>query len=326
MLLPPISIAPMMGYTNRYFRALLRMICPPALLYTEMLTAAALVRREPAYIARLLDFSSLEHPVVLQLGGANPQEMAQAAKMGEDWGYDEINLNIGCPSSRVQAGNFGACLMKDPALVAACVEAMKAKVQIPVTVKTRIGVDDQDSYEELQHFISTVASAGCELFIVHARKAWLSGLNPRQNRHIPPLRYEVVHRLREDFPQLRFVINGGIDSDDAVREQLQHVHGVMIGRPAYQKPWWLRELAVQYASPEQLANMKSLPDIILSYLPIMEQGLKEGVCLVKLVGGLAGLCKGLPGARSLRREIFDPRTSHARIIHLLEQAAVVQSV
>lgn len=321
MPLRPISIAPMMGYTNRYFRALLRMICPPALLYTEMITAAALTRREPEYVGRLLDFSDLEHPMALQLGGSSPAEMAKAARMGEQWGYDEINLNIGCPSTRVQAGNFGACLMKDPDLVARCVEAMKAVVDVPVTVKTRIGVDEQDSYEELVHFVRTVANAGCELFIVHARKAWLSGLNPRQNRHIPPLQYSVVHQLHQDFPQLRFVINGGIDTTEVVDEQLAKLDGVMIGRPAYQKPWWLRELAIRYAGADELAGLKPLSAIIRGYLPIMAEGLQQGVCIAKLAGGLMGLCKGVPGARSLRREIFDPSTSHDRMMNLLEQAA-----
>ena len=317
-----ISIAPMMGYTNRYFRALLRMICPPALLYTEMITAAALVRREPDYIARLLDFSSVEHPVVLQLGGSNPAEMALAARMGEQWGYDEINLNIGCPSSRVQAGNFGACLMKDPMLVAECVRAMKDRVSIPVTVKTRIGVDERDSYEELQNFIGLVAEAGCEHFIVHARKAWLNGLNPRQNRNIPPLRYDVVYRLRQDFPGIQLVINGGITTTQQVRDHLQHVDGVMIGRPAYQNPNWLRELALLYVGE---SDLKSLGEIIDAYLPIMEEGLIEGAPMAKLAGGLIGLCKGIPGARLLRRQLFDPQTSKSEAIRLLSQASLTLS-
>lgn len=295
------------------------MICPPALLYTEMITAAALVRREAEYVARLLDFSSVEHPVVLQLGGSNPVELAQAARMGESWGYDEINLNVGCPSSRVQAGNFGACLMKDPVLVANCVRAMKEAVSIPVTVKTRIGVDEQDSYEELQHFTGLVAEAGCQHFIVHARKAWLNGLNPRQNRSVPPLRYDVVYRLRKDFPDLQLAINGGITTTQEVRDHLQHVDGVMIGRPAYQNPSWLREVALLYAEG---AELKSLGQIIETYLPIMEEGLIEGAPMAKLAGGLIGLCKGLPGARLLRRQLFDPQTSKSEAMQLLGRASL----
>lgn len=321
MSIPVLSIAPMMGYTNRYFRALLRIICPPALLYTEMITAAALVRREPEYISRLLDFSELEHPVVLQLGGSNPHELAQAAKMAEQWGYDEINLNVGCPSSRVQAGNFGACLMKDPVLVAECVQAMREQVSIPVTVKTRIGVDDQDSYALLREFIRKIAAVGCQVFIIHARKAWLSGLNPRQNRSVPPLRYEVVYQLAKDFPALNFVINGGIATTEAVAEHLQHVDGVMIGRPAYQNTPWLRELGQIYADSGAVKS-KSLKEVLSSYLPVMEQGLTEGVPMVKLAGGLIGLCKGLPGARLMRQELFDPAISQARAMQLLERAAL----
>jgi tRNA-dihydrouridine synthase A len=313
---PVISIAPMMGYTNRYFRALLRLVCPPALLYTEMITAAALVRREPEYVARLLDFAAVEHPVVLQLGGSNPQELAQAAKMAQDWGYDELNLNVGCPSSRVQAGNFGACLMKDPNLVAECVHAMRQVVSIPVTVKTRIGVDDQDSYELLQQFVQTVAATGCDTFIVHARKAWLNGLNPRQNRAVPPLRYEVVHQLKQDFKQLTIVINGGIATSEAVAEQMQHVNGVMIGRPAYQNIRWLQELAKIYGSGVQPLSTGA---IVSGYLPILEQGMRDGAPMAKLAGGLVGLCKGMPGARLLRRKLFDPQTQVSEAVSLLAE-------
>ncbi len=299
-----LSIAPMMGYTNRYFRSLLRLVCPPALLYTEMISAAALVRREPEYVARLLDFSPIEHPVVLQLGGSNSIELAQAARMVEEWGYDGVNLNVGCPSERVQAGHFGACLMKDPDLVAECVRRMQEVVSIPVTIKTRIGVDHDDSYEHLTHFVKTVAEAGCDTFIVHARKAWLNGLNPRQNRAIPPLRYEVVHQLKKDFKALKIVINGGLTTSAAICEQLNHVDGVMIGRSAYQDLAWMQELGNLYGDKDRSFSRM---DIIEAYLPIMEQGLKDGVPLVKLAGGLVGLCKGLPGARFFRQRLFDPR-------------------
>jgi tRNA-dihydrouridine synthase A len=308
----------MMGYTNRYFRALLRLVCPPALLYTEMITAAALVRREPSYIARLLDFSPVEHPVVLQLGGSNPAELAQSTRMAQGWGYDGVNLNVGCPSSRVQAGNFGACLMKDPNLVAECVAAMRYAATIPVTVKTRIGVDDQDSYDELKHFVQTVAATGCDTFIVHARKAWLNGLNPRQNRSVPPLRYDVVHRLKQDFPALTIVINGGVKTSVDVAEHLRYVDGVMIGRPAYQDIRWLLELGQIYGDAVEAPSMAS---IIRGYLPILEQGMRDGAPMVKLAGGLVGLCKGMPGARLLRQRLFDPKTTTKDALGLLEEFA-----
>jgi tRNA-dihydrouridine synthase A len=313
-----ISIAPMMGYTNRYFRALLRMICPKALLYTEMISSAALVRREPSYVEHLLNFSTMEHPVVLQLGGSNPLELAQAARMGEQWGYDEINLNVGCPSSRVAAGNFGACLMKSPGLVSDCVSAMKEAVAIPISVKTRTGVDDRDSYEELQEFVEQVSNAGCEHFIIHARKAWLSGLNPRQNRELPPLRYDLVYRLKKEFNKLHLVINGGITESDSVFEHLKYMDGVMIGRAAYQNPVWLRELADIY-------GMGGMPfaEIVQAYLPIMEEGLRDGVPMAKLAGGIVGLLKGIPGARLFRQKIFDPEKSGSQIMELMLEVSHV---
>lgn len=316
-----ISIAPMMGYTNRYFRALLRVICPPAYLYSEMITAAALVRRDQEYVARLLDFSACEQPVALQLGGANPQELALAAKMGQDWGYSEINLNVGCPSDRVQAGNFGACLMKDPDLVAACVEAMSRVVSIPVTVKTRIGVDNLDSYENLCNFITKVSAVGCEVFIVHARKAWLHGLNPRQNRTVPPLHYDVVYQLKRDFPALEIIINGGIADTDSVQGHLQHVDGVMIGRAAYQDPLWLAQLGSLYRQCDESVVPGTVGDIISGYLPVVREALMQGKTLAGLAGGLVGVCKGVPGARNLRRVLFDPNTSPEEGVALLSRAA-----
>ena len=318
----PISIAPMMGYTNRFFRVLLRIICPPALLYTEMLTAAALVRREPEYVARLLDYSDQEHPVALQLGGSDPRELQEAALMGQRWGYDQINLNVGCPSSRVQSGNFGACLMKDPALVAECVAAMNSAVSIPVTVKTRIGVDDMDSYEHLLAFIEKVSQAGCTDFIVHARKAWLKGLNPRQNRSVPPIQYETVYRLARDFPALNFAINGEITSTDEVVGHLEQVGGVMIGRAAYQKTGWLAQLGAdpRFRLPSQ-QDLGCLGEVISAYLPTLEEGLSQGAPITKLTAGIVGLCKGLPGAKNLRRELLDPNAPAANVLDLLERTA-----
>ncbi|MGD9164593.1 MAG: tRNA dihydrouridine(20/20a) synthase DusA, partial [Chromatiales bacterium] len=233
-----LSIAPMLDWTDRYCRYFLRLISRHTQLYTEMVTTGAILYGERA---RFLDFDPLEHPVALQLGGSEPDDLARCARLGEQWGYDEINLNVGCPSDRVQSGRFGACLMLTPHTVADGVKAMRDAVDIEVTVKHRIGVDEQDSYEALCNFVGTVAEAGCTIFIVHARKAWLQGLSPKENREIPPLSYATVHRLKRDFPSLTFVINGGIASLAEVEEQLAHVDGVMIGREAYHNPWILAE-------------------------------------------------------------------------------------
>ena len=231
---PIISVAPMMDYTDRHFRYVIRQMTKRTLLYTEMITSQAILRGDRH---KLLDFSEEEKPVALQLGGDSPEQLAECAKIGEDWGYDEINLNVGCPSSRVQSGNFGACLMGEPDTVARCVEAMQAVVNIPVTVKHRIGIDEIDRYEDMENFVRIVSGAGCRRFIVHARKAWLQGLNPKQNRDIPPLRYEDVYRLKQEFPHLLIDINGGIKTIEQTKEHLQHVDGVMIGRAAYDNPY-----------------------------------------------------------------------------------------
>ena len=231
---PLISVAPMMDYTDRHFRYVIRQMTKKTLLYTEMITTQAIIHGDRH---KLLDFSAEEKPVALQLGGDNPQDLAKCAKIGADWGYDEINLNVGCPSARVQSGNFGACLMASPDLVAQCVEAMQSKVNIPITVKHRIGIDHQDQYEDMKNFVGIVSQAGCQRFIVHARKAWLQGLNPKQNREIPPLRYHDVYQLKRDFPHLKIDINGGITTLEQAQEHLQFVDGVMIGRAAYDNPY-----------------------------------------------------------------------------------------
>ena len=234
-----LAVAPMLDWTDRHFRWFVRRITRHTLLYTEMVTTGALLHggdRE-----RFLGFDDDEHPVALQLGGADPHELAICARLGAERGYDEINLNVGCPSDRVQHGRFGACLMAEPALVADCVKAMRDAIDVPVTVKHRIGIDERDSYEALCAFVDTVAAAGCDAFVVHARKAWLSGLSPRENRSVPPLRYDVVHRLKRDFPGLTIVLNGGIESLDAAQAQLAYVDGAMIGRAAYHDPWVLAE-------------------------------------------------------------------------------------
>ena len=230
------SVAPMMDWTDRHCRYFHRLLTRQTLLYTEMVNAGGILY---GGTERHLRFNAEEHPVALQLGGNEPDKLAQAARLGEEWGYDEINLNCGCPSDRVQRGAFGASLMKAPQLVADGVKAMKDVVSVPVTVKHRIGIDKVEDYGFVRDFVGTVAEAGCTVFIVHARNAWLQGLSPKENRDIPPLRYEVVHRLKAEFPQFTIAINGGITADAVVQEQLQHLDGVMIGREAYHNPWWL---------------------------------------------------------------------------------------
>jgi tRNA-dihydrouridine synthase A len=232
------SVAPMMDWTDRHCRTFHRLLTQRTRLYTEMVTTGALIHGD---VERHLRFNDEEHPVALQLGGSEPADLAQCAKLGEQWGYDEINLNCGCPSERVQRGSFGACLMNEPQLVRDCVKAMVDTVSVPVTVKHRIGIDKTESYEFVRDFVGTVAEGGCHVFIVHARNAWLKGLSPKENREVPPLRYEMVHQLKRDFPQLTIVLNGGVTTTAQVHEQLKHVDGVMVGREAYHHPWWMSE-------------------------------------------------------------------------------------
>jgi tRNA-dihydrouridine synthase A len=295
----------MMDYTDRHCRYFLRLLSPSALLYTEMITAAAIVRGDAA---RLLEFHPAEHPVALQLGGSNPEELAIAARKGAEFGYDEINLNCGCPSDRVQSGRFGACLMAEPSLVAECVSAMRAAVDIPVTVKCRIGIDPmphtaRDEYEFLVRFIDTVAQTGCTVFAVHARQAVLKGLSPKENREIPPLKYEVVRRLRADFPALTFVVNGGVRTLEDALEHLQLFDGVMIGREAYQNPYLLALLHRAVVDPHW--EPPSREQIIERYVPYVEERLAEGHRLRAMVRHVQGLYAGLPRVRSWRRFISE---------------------
>jgi tRNA-dihydrouridine synthase A len=233
-----LSVAPMMDWTDRHCRFFHRLLTQRTRLYTEMVTTGALIHGD---VKRHLQFNEQENPLALQLGGSEPADLAQCAKLGEQWGYDEINLNCGCPSERVQRGSFGACLMNEPQLVRDCVKAMVDAVSVPVTVKHRIGIDKAESYDFVRDFVGTVAEGGCSVFIVHARNAWLKGLSPKENREIPPLRYEIVHQLKRDFPQLTIVLNGGVTTTAQVHEQLQHIDGVMVGREAYHHPWWMSE-------------------------------------------------------------------------------------
>lgn len=294
-----VCIAPMMNCTDRHDRYFLRLIAPSVLLYTEMVTTGALIHGDRH---RFLAYDPLEHPVALQVGGNNPKQLADCALFAEQYGYDEINLNVGCPSDRVQSGQFGACLMLQPELVAECVSAMMARVKIPVSVKCRIGVDDQDSYAELVNFIEKIAKVGCKIFIIHARKAWLTGLSPKENRDIPPLRYEIVHQLKNDFPDLTIIINGGIKTVAAAVEQLQFCDGVMIGREAYSNPYFLSQLE------EKIFNNKNINTrevIIEKLIPYIEQQLKEKTKLSSITRHILGLFQGQPGARHWRRYISE---------------------
>jgi tRNA-dihydrouridine synthase A len=288
----------MLDHTDRHFRFFIRRITRRTLLYTEMVTTGALLHGDRE---RLLAYDEDEHPVALQLGGSNPHELAACARLGAQRGYDEVNLNVGCPSERVRHGRFGACLMAEPQLVADCVRALRDAVDVPVTVKHRIGIDALDSYEALCVFVGTIADAGCDACIVHARKAWLSGLSPKENRNVPPLRYEVVHRLKRDFPQLPVVINGGIESLAAAGEQLAHVDGVMIGRAAYHDPWLLADADERIfgSAPRDLLRLQ-VAEAMLGHL---EAQTARGVPGNRVTRHMLGLFHGVAGARAWRRAL-----------------------
>lgn len=311
-----ISIAPMMSYSDRHFRMLMRLLSEHALVYTEMVSTTELLRNKRYH---LLHYNTEEHPLALQLGGSNPQDLVECARMGEDLGYDEINLNVGCPSSRVNSGKFGACLMKEPALVADCMKAMIDAVSIPVTIKTRIGVDDRDVYESLYEFVEMNVQAGCRVFILHARKAWLQGLSPKENRNIPPLRYENVYRLKKDFPDLEIVINGGINTVEGATTHLEHVDGVMIGREAYRSPLFIAELErALFAGPS--ADEFSVKKVLVQYLPYVAKQLSKGVKLHRITRHLLGLCHGKPGAKRWRRYLTEETRHRHNEISVLEAA------
>ena len=307
------AVAPMMDWTDRHCRYFHRLLSPHALLYTEMVTAPAVLHGDSE---RLLGFDPSEHPVALQLGGAEPVELAAAARVGESIGYDEINLNVGCPSDRVQSGRFGACLMREPALVADCIAAMRASVSIPVTVKCRLGVDEQDEYVDLERFVETVRATGCTVFIVHARKAWLEGLSPRENREIPPLNYERVYRLKREFAELTIVINGGIAGVEDVREHLRHVDGVMLGRTAYHEPYRLAEIEhAIFAEP-----LPERDDVLARLRPYVEAHLARGDRLQHISRHILGLYQGLPGARAYRRLLSERAHEAHAGYDVIEQA------
>jgi tRNA-dihydrouridine synthase A len=279
-----------------------------------MVTAAAL---EHGDTKRLLRFDSSEHPIALQIGGSDPQLMAAAAKRGADEGYDEININVGCPSDRVQSGLFGACLMSQPTLVADCVRAMKSVVDIPVTIKTRIGIDDQDDYEFLRRFIDTTVAAGCDTFVVHARKAILAGLSPKDNRTVPPLNYDRVYRLKRDMPELKIILNGGISSIAECKQHLAEVDGVMIGRQAYHQPWFLTELEQEFGSGHAIASRH---EVVRQMLPYIQAQLAKGAELKHITRHMLGLFAGLPGARAWRRYLSENAHRVGGGIEVLEAA------
>lgn len=315
-----LCVAPMMEWTDRHCRFFLRQISRGARLYTEMVTAPALVHGD---VPRHLDFDQQEHPVALQLGGSDPAMLAQCARLGEQWGYDEINLNCGCPSERVQTGSFGACLMGEPTLVADCVRAMRDAVSVPVTVKHRIGLDAGEAYEFVRDFVGTVAAAGCEVFLVHARNAVLKGLSPKENREIPRLRYEVVHRLKREFPALTIVINGGIDDWTAIERELALVDGVMLGRAAYHDPMILAP--VDWRLFDDPASPPTREAVLRAMVPYVTAQVARGVPLRSIARHMLGLYHGRPGGRRFRQLLSDASAlKNAGPDLLLEALAAVE--
>ena len=295
-----LSIAPMLDWTDRFYRQFARQITRHTWLYTEMVTTGALLHGNRD---RFLRFDPCEQPIALQLGGSDPAALAQCAKIAEQWGYDEVNLNVGCPSERVQEGSFGACLMAEPQLVADCVKAMRDVVSIPVTVKHRIGIDKVEEYDYLRNFVDVVAAAGCSTFIVHARNAILKGLSPKQNREIPPLKYDYVYRLKQQRPELEIIINGGITTLEQTDEHLRHVDGVMIGREAYHNPYLLVEADARYYGDHHAQPSRA--EIIEALMPFVEQEVKDGVPLKIITRHILGLFQGMRGARYWRRQLSD---------------------
>ena len=319
-----LSVAPMMDWTDRHCRAFHRVLAPRAQLYTEMVHANAVIHGDRE---RLLGFDASEHPVVLQLGGSDPAQLAQAARIAADWGYDEVNLNCGCPSDRVQAGRFGACLMREPALVADCVAAMAAAVDIPVTVKCRLGVDEDNDYDVFRAFVDRVAAAGSATFVVHARNAWLKGLSPKENREVPPLRYDWAYRLKRERPDLQVILNGGLSTVAATLAQRGQVDGVMLGRAAYHAPYILQSLEAARTG----AALRSREGLLQQFRPYVEARLAEGLALKHITRHLLGLYHGQPGGRGFRQVLSEgahrPGADWSLIEHALqvtrEQAARV---
>ena len=314
-----LSIAPMMDHTDKHFRYFMRLLSKHVVLYTEMITTGALIHGDRK---RFLDFNEIEHPLAIQLGGNNPDDLATCAQIAEDEGYDEVNLNIGCPSDRVQNGQFGACLMSNTELVSDCVNKIQAAVKTPVTVKTRIGIDDQDSYAFLENFITTVSEAGCNTFIIHARKAILSGLSPKQNREIPPLNYERVYKIKQQFPLLNITINGGFTDLVQIKSQLEHVDGVMVGRAAYQNPFMLVEAdKLLYEDDSPLPTRE---EILGEFKDYAVEQIDSGLNIKSLTRHIIGLYQGQAGARHYRRMLSDAMPKDINPIQFLDK--IIHSV
>ena len=310
-----VCVAPMMDYTDRHFRYFIRLMTRHTLLYTEMVTSGAILHGDHR---RFLEFHGTEHPLALQLGGSDPQVLAACARIAADYAYDEVNLNVGCPSDRVQSGRFGACLMQEPDLVAECVAAMRAAGSVPVTVKTRIGVDERDSYEHLVEFVGKVTAAGCRVFIIHARKAWLKGLSPKENREIPPLRYDVAARLKHDFPDLTIVVNGGVQTLEAMHAHLVDFDGVMVGREAVSNPYLFADMDRRFFGVD--AEPLSRGEVLQAWLPYIAAQLQEGVPLARMTRHALGLFHGCAGARAWRRALSEEAARPGAGLAVLHQA------
>ena len=308
-------VAPMLDWTDRHERYFLRLISKHAVLYTEMVTTGALIHGDKD---RYLQFNEEEHPVALQLGGSDTKAMAICARMAEDQGYDEVNINVGCPSDRVQNGAFGACLMAEPELVAENVSVMKNIVDIPVTVKNRIAIDEMDEYKCLPNFLEIVSQADCETFIIHARKAWLKGLSPKQNRDVPPLNYDLVYQMKRDFPQLEIIINGGIKTLEQSEQHLEQVDGVMVGREAYHNPFMMNQVDERLYGEAQ--DKKTAYDVLDQYMEYMQAQIEQGVYLKHMSRHLLGLFIGQPGAKAWRRHISENAHKEGAGIEVIQQA------
>ncbi len=311
------SVAPMMDWTDRHCRFFHRVLTRRALLYTEMVTAHAVIHGN---CRKLIGFDEREQPVALQLGGSNPLFLAEAAKIGEQWGYREINLNVGCPSNKVQGGNFGACLMAEPKLVADCIASMRAAVKIPVTVKCRIGIDDQDDDADLQNFVETVAQTGCSTFIIHARKAWLQGLSPKENRELPPLNYDRVHRLKASLPHLAVILNGGLTSAANATDNMKDLDGAMLGRVAYHEPWCLTRIDPLYTEQSPVATRREAVEAMMEYAP---RYLRIGLPLHRITRHMQGLYHSQPGGRLWRQVLSTEACKREAGVEVLEHALKV---
>jgi tRNA-dihydrouridine synthase A len=309
-----ISVAPMLDWTDKHCRYFLRQLSQHTLLYTEMVTTGAIIFGKGDY----LGFNQEEHPVALQLGGSNPDDMAKCAALAQERGYDEVNINVGCPSDRVQNGRFGACLMAEPQTVADCIKSMQAEVDIPVTVKSRIGIDEMDEYEDLTRFIEIVAASGCDTFIVHARKAWLKGLSPKENREVPPLMYDRVYLLKQQFPHLHISLNGGVKTLDDAALHLQKLDGVMIGREVYSNPYLLAEVDKRFYGAD--TQVKTRVDIVLAMLPYIDAQLAQGARVWNIARHMLGLFQGQPGGRVWRRYLSQQGTKAGTGSELLTDA------